>query len=91
VARKLHARPSLKGDFLLDLDLTAAYAAAALATAALICDEAAGFQAARADGPVLAGGEHPGLPGPPEPARPPVDPAARHSERPMAGGGRRQG
>jgi len=88
MARKLHAQPSFGGDFLIDVHLTAAYVAAALATAALVCDQAANVQAARTAVTVLAASEHPGLPGRTDPVRPPGDPAQRHSERPMAGGNR---
>ncbi|MDB5955418.1 hypothetical protein [Ramlibacter sp.] len=61
---------------MIDLHFTFAYVAAALATAALVCDESAG--------PVLAAGEHPGQPDQPEWVRRPVDRANRHDERPMA-------
>lgn len=69
---------------MIDLHFTFAYVAAALATAALVCDESGGLGTARAAGPVLAAGEHPGQPDQPEWLRRPADRANRHDERPMA-------
>ena len=68
---------------MIDAHFTAAYAAAALATAALICDQAVGTEAARPTVPVAARGEHPGLP---DPVRPPPDRTTREQgEHPTAG------
>jgi len=72
---------------LIDLHHTAAYVAAALATAALVCDEALGLQATTDTAPTRLVGDHPGLPDQPEWVRRPVDRANRHQERPLASSG----
>jgi hypothetical protein len=84
VARKLQTQLSFGGQRLIDLHFTAAYVAAALATAALVCDEALGLAAATDTAPMRQAGEHPGQPDQPEWVRRPVDRADRHEERPMA-------
>jgi len=68
------------------MHFTAAYAAAALAVAALFCEEAADTPAAAPGAPLAAtlaaGGEHPGLP---VPVRRPPDRATRQQpEHPTA-------
>ena len=72
---------------MIDLHFTAAYVAAALATAALVCDEAVGFEAATDPVTMPMVGEHPGQPDQPEWVRRPVDRANRHQERPLASSG----
>ena len=53
---------------MIDAHFTAAYVAAALATAALVRDQAVGTEAAQPTMSVAARGEHPGLPDPVRPA-----------------------
>jgi hypothetical protein len=70
---------------LIDLNFTAAYVAAALATAALICDEAIGVQAPPPPASRIArGGEHPGQPDRPGYVRRPAERVQR--EHPTARG-----
>ena len=59
-------------------------AAAALATAALVCDPATGLHTAQGPASVLPANDPAAQPARPEPVRRPVEPARGHTERPMA-------